>query len=117
MGLIKCLKAIRAHAFDVSDFPVVVTLEDHLTPELQSKVAEVASFFISLKKKSALIDDYINFEMCCSCCMIDGYSDIWGNPLYSSGWRIFEGVPIAKLFKKTDYHLNQTPERVQGRKR
>ena len=44
MELIKCLKAIRAHAFDVSDYPVVVTLEDHLTPELQSKVAEVKAF-------------------------------------------------------------------------
>ncbi|KAF3607736.1 hypothetical protein DY000_02051152 [Brassica cretica] len=41
--LIKCLKAIRAHAFDVSDYPVVVTLEDHLTPELQSKVAEMVT--------------------------------------------------------------------------
>lgn len=47
--LIKCLRAIKAHAFDVSDYPVVVTLEDHLTPELQSKVAEVTSFYISLR--------------------------------------------------------------------
>lgn len=43
VGLIKCLKAIRAHAFDVSDYPVVVTLEDHLTPDLQSKVAEMVT--------------------------------------------------------------------------
>lgn len=48
VGLIKCLKAIRAHAFDVSDYPVVVTLEDHLTPDLQSKVAEVAFYFAFL---------------------------------------------------------------------
>ncbi|CAH2054514.1 unnamed protein product [Thlaspi arvense] len=41
--LIKCLRAIKAHAFDVSDYPVVVTLEDHLTPELQSKVAEMVT--------------------------------------------------------------------------
>ncbi|KAG5400405.1 hypothetical protein IGI04_015012 [Brassica rapa subsp. trilocularis] len=39
--LIKCLRAIKAHAFDVSDYPVVVTLEDHLTPQLQAKVAEM----------------------------------------------------------------------------
>ncbi|KAL1193779.1 Phosphoinositide phospholipase C 2 [Cardamine amara subsp. amara] len=41
--LIKCLRAIRTHAFDVSDYPVVVTLEDHLTPELQAKVAEMVT--------------------------------------------------------------------------
>uniref|UniRef100_A0A1J3FAL5 Phosphoinositide phospholipase C n=1 Tax=Noccaea caerulescens TaxID=107243 RepID=A0A1J3FAL5_NOCCA len=39
--LIRCLNAIREHAFDVSDYPVVVTLEDHLTPKLQAKVAEM----------------------------------------------------------------------------
>ncbi|EOA25236.1 hypothetical protein CARUB_v10018550mg [Capsella rubella] len=41
--LIKCLRAIREHAFDVSDYPVVVTLEDHLTPNLQAKVAEMVT--------------------------------------------------------------------------
>lgn len=39
--LIKCLKSIREHAFVASDYPVVITLEDHLTPDLQAKVAEV----------------------------------------------------------------------------
>ncbi|XP_010427395.1 PREDICTED: phosphoinositide phospholipase C 7 [Camelina sativa] len=41
--LIRCLRAIREHAFDVSDYPVVVTLEDHLTPKLQAKVAEMVT--------------------------------------------------------------------------
>ncbi|XP_010535594.1 PREDICTED: phosphoinositide phospholipase C 2-like isoform X2 [Tarenaya hassleriana] len=41
--LIKCLRAIKAHAFDASEYPVVVTLEDHLTPELQAKVAEMVT--------------------------------------------------------------------------
>lgn len=45
MELIRCLRAIREHAFDVSDYPVVVTLEDHLTPKLQAKVAEVWRLF------------------------------------------------------------------------
>ncbi|KAL3834841.1 hypothetical protein ACJIZ3_009577 [Penstemon smallii] len=37
--LIKCLKSIKEHAFVKSPYPVIVTLEDHLTPELQAKVA------------------------------------------------------------------------------
>ncbi|XP_065870834.1 phosphoinositide phospholipase C 2-like [Euphorbia lathyris] len=39
--LIKCLRSIKEHAFTASDFPVVITLEDHLTPDLQAKVAEM----------------------------------------------------------------------------
>ncbi|KAL2227420.1 phosphoinositide phospholipase C 2-like [Sesamum indicum] len=39
--LIKCLKSIKEHAFVASEYPVVITLEDHLTPDLQAKVAEM----------------------------------------------------------------------------
>lgn len=39
----KCITAIKQHAFDVSDFPVVITFEDHLTPELQAKAAEITT--------------------------------------------------------------------------
>ncbi|XP_002533650.2 phosphoinositide phospholipase C 2 [Ricinus communis] len=39
--LIKCLRSIKEHAFRASDYPVVITLEDHLTPDLQAKVAEM----------------------------------------------------------------------------
>ncbi|GAB4831945.1 1-phosphatidylinositol phosphodiesterase [Ancistrocladus abbreviatus] len=39
--LIKCLKSIKEHAFSASDYPVVITLEDHLTPDLQAKVAQM----------------------------------------------------------------------------
>lgn len=39
--LIKCLSSIKEHAFVASDYPVVITLEDHLTPDLQAKVAEM----------------------------------------------------------------------------
>ncbi|XP_021904056.1 phosphoinositide phospholipase C 2-like, partial [Carica papaya] len=41
--LIKCLKSINNHAFVASDYPVVITLEDHLTPDLQAKVAEMVN--------------------------------------------------------------------------
>jgi len=40
--LIRCLRSIKEHAFVASEFPVVITLEDHLTPDLQAKVAEVS---------------------------------------------------------------------------
>ncbi|CAK9173558.1 unnamed protein product [Ilex paraguariensis] len=39
--LIKCLKSIKEHAFVKSPYPVIITLEDHLTPDLQAKVAEM----------------------------------------------------------------------------
>lgn len=39
--LIKCFKSIKEHAFSVSPYPVVITLEDHLTPDLQAKVAQM----------------------------------------------------------------------------
>jgi hypothetical protein len=40
--LIRCLRSIKEHAFVASEYPVVITLEDHLTPDLQAKVAEVS---------------------------------------------------------------------------
>lgn len=44
MALLKCFKSIKEHAFVASEYPVVITLEDHLTPNLQAKVAEVGYF-------------------------------------------------------------------------
>lgn len=41
--LIKCLKSIKEHAFSASPYPVIITLEDHLTPDLQEKVAEMVT--------------------------------------------------------------------------
>ncbi|KAI3748849.1 hypothetical protein L6452_12239 [Arctium lappa] len=37
--LYKCLKSIKEHAFVNSPYPVIITLEDHLTRNLQAKVA------------------------------------------------------------------------------
>ncbi|KAK4343593.1 hypothetical protein RND71_036687 [Anisodus tanguticus] len=39
--LLTCLRSIRDHAFIKSPYPVIITLEDHLTPDLQAKVAEM----------------------------------------------------------------------------
>ncbi|PKI46664.1 hypothetical protein CRG98_033006 [Punica granatum] len=36
---IKCLRSIKDHAFTASNYPLIITLEDHLKPNLQSKVA------------------------------------------------------------------------------
>ncbi|KAK9059711.1 hypothetical protein SSX86_020415 [Deinandra increscens subsp. villosa] len=41
--LLKCLKSIKAHAFSASEYPVVITLEDHLTNDLQAKVAKMVT--------------------------------------------------------------------------
>ncbi|KAJ4970199.1 hypothetical protein NE237_003298 [Protea cynaroides] len=41
--LIQCLRSIKDHAFSVSPYPVVITLEDHLTPDLQAKVAKMVT--------------------------------------------------------------------------
>ncbi|KAG5253818.1 phospholipase [Salix suchowensis] len=39
--LIRCLKCIKEYAFLSSPYPVIITLEDHLTPDLQVKVAQM----------------------------------------------------------------------------
>ncbi|KAK9153505.1 hypothetical protein Sjap_000985 [Stephania japonica] len=36
-------RSIKEHAFSASPYPVIVTLEDHLTPDLQEKVAEMVT--------------------------------------------------------------------------
>ncbi|KAM7265542.1 hypothetical protein ACFE04_003225 [Oxalis oulophora] len=43
VSLIKCLKSIKEYAFVSSPYPVIITLEDHLTSDLQSKVAEMVT--------------------------------------------------------------------------
>ncbi|XP_057788882.1 phosphoinositide phospholipase C 6-like isoform X2 [Salvia miltiorrhiza] len=43
VSLRKCFESIRKHAFVKSPYPVIITIEDHLTPELQAKVAEMAT--------------------------------------------------------------------------
>jgi len=37
---IKCIRSIKEHAFVASQYPVIITLEDHLTRDLQAKAAE-----------------------------------------------------------------------------
>ncbi|XP_011032115.1 PREDICTED: phosphoinositide phospholipase C 1-like isoform X3 [Populus euphratica] len=41
--LLRCLRAIKEFAFEVSEYPVVITFEDHLTADLQDKVAEMVT--------------------------------------------------------------------------
>ncbi|XP_068474211.1 phosphoinositide phospholipase C 2-like isoform X2 [Phaseolus vulgaris] len=43
VALIKCLRSIKQYAFVASEYPVVITLEDHLTPDLQAKVAKMVT--------------------------------------------------------------------------
>ncbi|KAL7601051.1 hypothetical protein Lser_V15G25831 [Lactuca serriola] len=37
----QCLEAIKTYAFVASEYPLILTLEDHLTPLLQAKVAKM----------------------------------------------------------------------------
>ncbi|GAB2285730.1 hypothetical protein Dimus_020167 [Dionaea muscipula] len=39
--LIKCLQAIKENAFLASEYPVIITFEDHLDAKLQAKVAQM----------------------------------------------------------------------------
>ncbi|XVF05323.1 hypothetical protein REPUB_Repub05bG0162500 [Reevesia pubescens] len=39
--LIKCLRSIKELAFSATPYPVIITFEDHLTPDLQAKVAQM----------------------------------------------------------------------------
>ncbi|XP_042030536.1 phosphoinositide phospholipase C 2-like isoform X1 [Salvia splendens] len=41
VSLIRCLRSIKNHAFSASEYPVIITLEDHLTADLQALVAEM----------------------------------------------------------------------------
>lgn len=59
MKLGKCLESIKANAFTTSKYPVIITLEDHLTPKLQSKVAKVR-WFLSFSSLNSLYDKYMN---------------------------------------------------------
>lgn len=53
VDLIKCLRAIKDHAFDASEYPVVITFEDHLTADLQASVAKVSKFCILSTSKNS----------------------------------------------------------------
>ncbi|KAM3228977.1 hypothetical protein ACQJBY_060110 [Aegilops geniculata] len=41
VSLLKCLTSIKKYAFVASPYPVIITLEDHLTSDLQAKVAKM----------------------------------------------------------------------------
>ncbi|TKY47542.1 Phosphoinositide phospholipase C 6 [Spatholobus suberectus] len=43
VSLSKCLESIKEYAFYKSDYPVILTLEDHLTPKHQLKFADMAT--------------------------------------------------------------------------
>lgn len=70
MELLKCLKCIKEHAFVKSEYPVVITLEDHLTPDLQAKVAEVSIYFLLVFQHSCSINLQYFHQF------LDGHSNI-----------------------------------------
>ncbi|KAK2640998.1 hypothetical protein Ddye_022761 [Dipteronia dyeriana] len=59
VDLIKCLRAIKDNAFVASEFPVVITFEDHLTPNQQEKVAQmVTKVFGDMLHQSDHLDEF-----------------------------------------------------------
>ena len=42
--VLRCLRSIKEYAFEASPYPVIITLEDHLTTGLQAKVAQVTYY-------------------------------------------------------------------------
>jgi len=54
VSLLQCLKSIKEYAFVKSEYPLVITLEDHLTPDLQAKVAKVGLLYIPPPPKHLL---------------------------------------------------------------
>ncbi|KAK0605830.1 hypothetical protein LWI29_031152 [Acer saccharum] len=59
VDLIKCLHAIKDNAFAASEYPVVITFEDHLTPILQEKVAQmVTKVFGDMLHQSGHLDEF-----------------------------------------------------------
>ncbi|KAL1348291.1 hypothetical protein HN51_024272 [Arachis hypogaea] len=43
VSAIKCLESIKEYAFFASEYPVIITIEDHLTKDLRDKFAEMAT--------------------------------------------------------------------------
>ncbi|KAJ1426367.1 PLC-like phosphodiesterase, TIM beta/alpha-barrel domain superfamily [Sesbania bispinosa] len=43
VSAIKCLKSIKEYAFIASQYPVIITIEDHLTADLRAKFADMAT--------------------------------------------------------------------------
>lgn len=45
VSVIKCLESIKEYGFVASQYPVIITIEDHLTTDLRAKFAEVSMGF------------------------------------------------------------------------
>ncbi|MED6192290.1 hypothetical protein PIB30_008815 [Stylosanthes scabra] len=43
VSVIKCLESIKEYAFYASEYPVIITIEDHLTNDLRAKFAEMVT--------------------------------------------------------------------------
>ena len=48
VSVVKCLESIKEYAFVASEYPVIITIEDHLTNDLRAKFAEVSIHFYLL---------------------------------------------------------------------
>ena len=95
MELLKCLKSIKEYAFVASDYPVVITLEDHLTPDLQAKVAEVSLCSLGLDFKLTLSPYQMFF-----CLQFQMVTQTFGDILFSPGSECLKEFPSPDSLKK-----------------
>lgn len=102
MELIKCFKSIKENAFVASDYPVVITLEDHLTPDLQAKVAEVSVLFVLFRFQALL--SILNVVLSP---IPDGYSNIWRYSVFS-WFGMLERISFPRIIEEKDHYINQT---------
>lgn len=103
--LIKCLKSIKENAFATSPYPVIITLEDHLTSMLQSKVAQVSSC------ESLVIPlPFLAHTLVIKSVFSDGHRNIWRYALLPWSW--IEGISLTWRLEVSHNYINQTTERV-----
>lgn len=94
----KCFKSIKQHAFVKSSYPVIVTLEDHLTPSLREKVAEVSFLYLSQYTfLSTCIDSNFLLFTKIICCQMA--IEIFGELLYYPEPGCFDVFPSPQSLK------------------
>uniref|UniRef100_A0A0D9X399 Phosphoinositide phospholipase C n=1 Tax=Leersia perrieri TaxID=77586 RepID=A0A0D9X399_9ORYZ len=77
VSLLKCLVSIKQYAFVASPYPVIITLEDHLPPDLQDKAAKVQ---LSTNTPSVLNYHLVCLKIFSSCHQM--VLEVFGDMLY-----------------------------------
>lgn len=113
--LIRCLEAIKEHAFATSPYPVILTLEDHLNRDLQAKVAKAGDRCIDRSISSCLAgcsDPMAGTELTTLPCLLaDAEGNLRGDAV-RVGVGAHGGVPFPGRAQGQDRHLHQGAQGV-----